>query len=85
MLGAHTHFISFMRIASPRLVRNSLMLSGETASGLVGKKYRFSLNGAKKATPKPPSVSASSTPCDAMHRKRNSHTWFQLSGPVPSR
>jgi hypothetical protein len=61
------------------------MLSGDTASGLSGKKYRLSLNGAKKATPRPPFVSASSTPCDAMHRNRNSHTWFQLSGPVPSR
>jgi hypothetical protein len=38
------------------------MLSGETRSGLYGKKYRFGLNGAKKATPGPPLVSASSNP-----------------------
>jgi hypothetical protein len=59
------------------------MLSGDTSSGLVGKKYRFSLNGAKKATPRPPFVRASSTPCDAMARKRNSHTCFARSAPAP--
>jgi hypothetical protein len=61
-LGAHTQRISFKRMATPRLVRNALMLSGETSSGLYGKKYRFALKGAKKATPGPPLVSASSNP-----------------------
>src|SRR6266571_1519501 len=80
MLGAQTQRISLTRIARPRLVRNCLMLSGETASGRSGKKYRLSLNGAKKATPRPPFVRASS---DAMHRNRNSHTCFARSAPAP--
>jgi hypothetical protein len=83
MLGAHTQRISLSRMATPRLVRNALMLSGDTASGLIGKKYRFGLNGAKKATPRPPFVSASSNPCDARARNRNSHTPFARSGPAP--
>jgi hypothetical protein len=83
MLGAHTQRISLTRMARPRLVRNGRMLSGDTSSGLIGKKYRLSLNGAKKATPRPPFVRASRTPCDAMARNRNSHTCFALSAPAP--
>ena len=38
--------------------------------GSAAKKYQLVSNGEKKATPSPPSVSASSTACDAVQKKR---------------
>jgi hypothetical protein len=38
--------------------------------GRHGKKQRSFTNGAENATPPPPDVIASSTPCDAVARKR---------------
>lgn len=40
---------------------------GETSMGLQGKKYLELSNGEKKATPIPPSVMPSSSPCDTVH------------------
>lgn len=38
------------------------------------KKYRSVSKGLKNATPKPPVVMASSTPCEAVARNNNSHS-----------
>lgn len=42
---------------------------GDTSIGRTGKKYRVVSNGQKKATPKPPLVTASSSPCDIPARE----------------
>ena len=59
-----------MRHAAP--VKNALTRTGKTWMGRQGKKYLVRSNGEKKATPSPPLVSASSTPCVAVTAARNS-------------
>src|SRR5262245_46434183 len=53
--GNQTHNISFQSTCKPRAEKKPAPI-GETAIGLTGKKYRVLLNGAKNATPSPPSV-----------------------------
>src|SRR5262245_66047358 len=50
----------------PRLVINPAADIGETGIGRQGRKYRVLSKGAKKATPSPPFVIASNSPCDAV-------------------
>jgi hypothetical protein len=57
-------------MATPLGVKNSVMPSGETSTGLKGKKYRVLSNGAKKAIPRPPLVRASKRPCEAVAKKK---------------
>jgi hypothetical protein len=52
---------------SPRIVTNRMPM-GATGIGRHGRKWRVSENGHNKATPLPPSVSASRIPCDATTR-----------------
>ena len=68
--GSQTQIISFPTTARPRGEKKPAPI-GDTAIGLNPKKYRVSSRGAKKATPNPPSVKASSSPCDAVARNRN--------------
>src|SRR5262245_12294979 len=51
---------------NPRLVINPAADIGETGIGRHGRKYRVLSKGAKKATPNPPFVIASNSPCDAV-------------------
>jgi hypothetical protein len=43
---------------------------GDTSIGLHGKKYRSLLNGANKATPRPPFVSISSNVCESVDKNK---------------
>src|SRR5262245_47422233 len=51
---------------NPRPVINPAADIGETRIGRHGRKYRVLSKGAKKATPSPPLVIASNSPCDAV-------------------
>jgi len=53
---------SFNSTAIPHSEKNARIESGETSIGRKGRKYRFSLKGARNATPRPPFVMASSKP-----------------------
>ena len=53
-----------------RAVENRLEAFGETTSGRTGKKNLCALKGRRKPTPSPPSVIASSSPCEAVPRVR---------------
>ena len=55
---------------NPHMLKNLLAPIGDTCIGLKGKKYRALSKGDKKATPKPPVVRASNTPCEAVHTKK---------------
>jgi len=55
---------------APCALKNSLTPIGDTMTGRTGKKYLVVSNGEKNATPNPPFVIASSTPCDAVQRKK---------------
>jgi len=70
--GNQTHASSLRRTLRPRSLRTALTLNGDTRIGLTGKKYRTLSNGARNATPSPPSVNASRNPCEAVARKRQS-------------
>src|SRR5262245_45141802 len=72
--GIHTQSSSLRNTAAPRDEKNRLTPIGETSIGRHGKKYRTALNGATKATPRPPLVKASSSPCENPARKRNVHS-----------
>ncbi len=63
--GSRIQRISLCRTARPRAEKNPTPI-GETWIGRHGKKKRWLLNGAKNATPRPPLVSASSSPWEAM-------------------
>src|SRR2546429_8930891 len=68
--------ISLIITAAPRPLKNPPTPIGETLIGRHGRKYRIVSNGEKNATPNPPSVMASSTPCEAVAPKnsqRNLH------------
>src|SRR6266700_2961001 len=60
---------SLTTTAAPRPLKNRPTPIGETWIGRHGMKYREVSNGEKKATPKPPLVIASSTPCEAVAAK----------------
>src|SRR5512143_3768023 len=62
---------SVISTVSPRCVKNLCGSSGDTSMGRNGKKYRVLSNGAKKATPTPPLVMASNTPCELIAKKKN--------------
>jgi hypothetical protein len=68
--GSQIHIASLARIRTPYALKNSLMPIGDTSTGRTGKKYLVVSNGEKKATPNPPFVIASSTPCEAVQRKK---------------
>ena len=53
-------------ISTPLLEKNRLTLIGETSIGRHGKKYLALLNGANRATPRPPFVSISSKGCEGV-------------------
>lgn len=67
--GIHTHTNSLLSICMPLSLKNFVTLIGETLITFHGKKYRSFQKGAKKATPLPPVVKASKTPCDAVQAK----------------
>ena len=69
-VGIQTHTNSLANASSPRRLKNALMLKGETSMGRHGKKYLVASNGAKKATPSPPFVNASRSPCEAVTTKK---------------
>ena len=62
-LGIQIQSTSLPMTASPRPLKNPAPI-GETSIGRHGKKNRSLLNGANKATPKPPFVNISSKVCD---------------------
>ena len=68
--GSQTHCTSLRKTRTPVTERNACRLMGETRMGRQGKKYRRLSKGAKKATPKPPFVSASSIPCESVERHK---------------
>src|SRR5215468_1682778 len=68
--GPTTHFNSESAILSPQGEKARRMLMGPTIMGRHGRKYLVLLNGEKNAMPRPPSVIASSNPCDAQARNR---------------
>jgi hypothetical protein len=68
--GSQIQIASLTRIQTPYSLKNSLTPIGETRTGRRGKKYLVVSNGEKNATPNPPFVIASSTPCDAVQRKK---------------
>jgi hypothetical protein len=68
--GSHIHPISFASISNPLCEKKLPTPMGETLIGLHQKKYLSLLRGEKKATPNPPSVSASSNGCDSVDRNK---------------
>jgi hypothetical protein len=68
--GIQIQTISLMITAQALLLEKNRSPIGETSIGVQGKKYRVLLNGARNATPKPPLVKASRTPCDAVATKK---------------
>ena len=58
---------------------NALTLSGDTSIGVNGRKYRWLEIGEKNATPSPPLVIASRTPCDVVATKMKSQNRRRLS------
>jgi len=64
---------SLKRMCNPSSLKNLPMPIGDTAIGRKLKKYLLVSKGEKNATPNPPLVIASRTPCDAVHRKRYNH------------
>src|SRR5579859_722487 len=67
--GSHTQSISLQITANPRGEKNAAPI-GDTTIGLHGKKYRVALKGEKNAMPSPPFVIASSTPWEAVIKKK---------------
>jgi len=57
-------------ICTPRRVKNLRTPMGETSMGRHGKKYRVLLNGANRATPRPPLVSISSQGCERVEKNK---------------
>jgi hypothetical protein len=76
--GTQIHGISLPKIRMARAENNPPMPMGETKIGLHGKKYRRGSKGEKNATPKPPFVSASKAPWEAVTRN-NSNASFPRS------
>jgi hypothetical protein len=60
--GSQIQTNSLFSTDHPRELKKDFMLIGETRIGVQGKKYRSDEKGDKKATPRPPFVSASRTP-----------------------
>jgi hypothetical protein len=70
IVGSQIHVASLARIRNASPVKKSPIPMGETATGRYVKKYRLVSNGEKNATPRPPSVMASRTPCEAVQKKK---------------
>jgi hypothetical protein len=68
--GIQTTNSSLAMTARPPPEKNRRIEIGDTTMGRHGKKNRSAEKGAKKATPKPPLVSASRRPCDTVARNR---------------
>ena len=68
--GPMTHFNSESAILRPQGEKARRMLMGPTMMGCHGRNYLRLLNCEKNATPRPPSVIASSSPWDAQARNR---------------
>ena len=68
--GSQIHIASLAKTRTPYALKNSLTPIGETRTGCTGKKYLVVLNGEKNATPNPPFVIPSSTPCEEVQRKK---------------
>jgi hypothetical protein len=68
--GSQIHIASLARIRTPCELKNSLTPIGDTRTGRTGKKYLVVSNGEKNATPNPPFVIASSTPCETVQREK---------------
>lgn len=63
-VGSQISQNSDIKTESPRGVKKLRRPIGDTSIGRMGKKYRSLSKGQKKAMPWPPSVKASSVPCD---------------------
>src|SRR2546430_1295090 len=74
--------ISLIITAAPRPLKNPPTPIGETLIGRHGRKYRIVSNGEKNATPNPPSVMASSTPCEAVAKKNSPRTPHNCPEPL---
>jgi len=61
-------------ISTPLPEKNRLTLIGETSIGRHGKKYLAWLNGANRATPRPPLVSISSKGCERVDTNKKRKT-----------
>ena len=72
--GAHSQTTSLVSTSTPRREKNDQTPIGDTSIGRAGKCQRVSTNGAKKATPRPPLVKASRSPCEAAARASTSHS-----------
>jgi hypothetical protein len=72
--GSHTHLNSLRSISNPLSEKKLPTLRGDTSIGRQGKKYLWPLNGAKKATPKPPLVSASNSGCERVDKNKKRKT-----------
>ena len=68
--GSQIHAASLTRTRTPYSLKNSLIPMGDTRIGRTGKKYLVVSNGEKNATPNPPFVIASSTPWEAVQKKK---------------
>ena len=78
--GSHTHWSSLHMICTPRREKNLRTLMGETSMGRHGKKYRVLLNGANRATPRPPLVSISSKGWERVDTNKKRKTTHQGEG-----
>src|SRR4029077_18886128 len=67
--GSQIQRSSERRTRRPQLEKKGATPMGDTTRTRHGKKHRRFENGLKKATPRPPVVIASRTPCDAVARK----------------
>ena len=81
--GSHIRMISLISAAFAE-AENSLPIPiGETLNGLHGKKYLVVSNGENNAIPSPPSVNMSSTPWEAVIRKKNDQIKHHLFEKMP--
>jgi hypothetical protein len=80
--GSHTHRSSLRIICAPLLEKNLRTLTGETSIGRHGKKYRALLNGAQRATPRPPLVSISSSGCERVDKNKKRKTIHGSAWPL---
>src|SRR5215813_2572933 len=71
-LGVQIHRSSLRKTAAPRPTHACPRPIGETSIGRTGQKYLVLLNGDRNATPSPPLVAASNTPCE--QTQRNTYT-----------
>jgi hypothetical protein len=63
--------MSLASASKPPYLKKTFIPIGETLKGRHGKKYRPVSNGENNAIPNPPSVKASSKPCEALTANKN--------------